>query len=178
MQRTSTYCVLDIETAGGDLGNIPCGFQLLFVGLKWQGENLCYGAEPHELGIIGNFLQTLSGTLVTFNGEHFDLPILEHHFKEGLAWVPEIQRHYDILKEIFIVTGRRISLAELARLNLGLAKGQWDHRRNARVWKEKPHLLREHNRVDLELTAGIYEMILRGERIKVGSTSFVLTWPE
>jgi len=92
---------------------------------------------------------------VTFNGERFDLPILRQHLVDELGRALRVCQHYDILKELSLTLGFKISLSDLAMLNLGTKKDPWDHRRNALIWKEKPHVLRQHNRRDLDLTGFI-----------------------
>ena len=176
--NTHTYCVLDIETAGGDLDRVPHGFRLLLVGLKCRVRHLFYNADHQHLQVVADFLDSFNGTLVTFNGRRFDIPILNQHLLHLLGRSVEVRYHYDILEQINLAAGYRISLAELALLNLGVTKAGWDHRTNAQTWLENPNLLRAHNKEDLDLTAAIYELIVRGEPIRLGRLRLVLRRPE
>jgi uncharacterized protein YprB with RNaseH-like and TPR domain len=112
--------------------------------------------------------------MVTFNGKRFDVPVLDQHLLATLGRKTSIARHYDILWEITRAVGYRISLGELARLNLGRTKRAWNHALNERVWRENPHRLVRYNREDLDLTAAIYELILQNRPISVGHRSILL----
>ena len=95
------FCVLDIETAGGNWSAFPRGFELLFAGVRYRGEDTFYTAsrrgldddDPHPapgtpqggrpyMSGLADFLDGFSGVLVTFNGGAFDLPVLRHSLAE------------------------------------------------------------------------------------------------
>jgi uncharacterized protein YprB with RNaseH-like and TPR domain len=162
-----SYCVLDIETTAGDFRRLPDGFRLLLAGLKWGSSYWAFPAEAERLQALACFLDSFGGAVVTFNGTRFDLPILDHTMRQSLKRGLVVRRHYDILVQITRVIGHRISLAELARLNLQtIRKLPWDHTRNARIWEEAPHLLQEYNRADLALTAAIVDILRSGQPLR------------
>lgn len=172
------YCILDIETAGGKLDQIPAGFQLLFTGVKEGPNHRFYDASVDQLASLADFLELFAGAVVTFNGSRFDLPILNDHFRRMLGRNLYLQSHFDILVEIVRATGYRISLADLALLNLGRSKDAWDHSSNAQVWQTRPQLLLDYNRTDLDLTAGIFEKVVLGQPLQLRSgRSIVLRNP-
>ena len=168
------FCILDIETSPGDFNRIPESFQLLVTGVLWQGGHQFYGCTTGELrGLLG-FLRDFEGTVVTFNGGRFDLPILNDHLFRLTGEKLEVRKHYDILAEFTKAAGHRISLDNLARETLGRQKVAWDHRRNVQVWEEEPERLRQYLRVDLDLTAALYEKVLRREPLSDGSKQVFL----
>ncbi len=168
------WCVLDIETAGGVFGRKLQGFQLLVTGILWQGKCTFYTSEAGSLRALDGMLSAFPGTLVTFNGARFDLPILDEHAATALGRPLQYPRHYDLLQQIYRVTGTRISLQALALANLGHTKDDWDHSRNAQVWRDAPELLMDHNRADLELTAALYELVARQKPLKIGRQTVLL----
>lgn len=56
--------------------------------------------------------------LISYNGEHFDIPILNKYYPGDLTRV----KNLDIMKEIKKVLGRRIKLDTLAEATLGVNK--------------------------------------------------------
>ena len=46
---------------------------------------------------------------------------------------------------------------------------------DVQVWEEEPERLRQYLRVDLDLTAALYEKVLRREPVSDGSKQVVLT---
>jgi uncharacterized protein YprB with RNaseH-like and TPR domain len=163
--ETKVYCILDIETAGGRLDEIPAGFQLLFTGIKEGLDYRFYDASGDQLARLADFLWLFPGVVVTFNGTRFDLPILDEHLRRILGRPLYLQAHFDLLAEVVRATGYRISLADLALLNLGRSKEAWDHSRNTQLWQTTPQLLLDYNRTDLDLTAGLFERVVRGEAL-------------
>ncbi len=56
--------------------------------------------------------------LVSFNGDHFDIPLLDKYYAGDLTQIKSL----DLLKEIRQVLGRRIKLDEIASSTLGESK--------------------------------------------------------
>lgn len=160
--ETKVYCILDIEPAGGRFDQIPAGFQLLFTRVKEGPDYRFYDASGAQLTRQADFLGVFPGVVVTFNRSRFDLQILDDHVRRILNRALYVRTHFDLLAEIVLATGYRISLADLALLNLGQAKNTWDHSGNARLWQTRPQLLLDYNRTDLDLTAGLFERVVRG----------------
>lgn len=177
LMDANDFCVLDVETAGGSMNNFPAGFQLLLTGIKHGDIYAMYTGERESIAHLLQFLAAFPGTVVTFAGVRFDLPMLE-------AWSQQTQGqslpslpHYDLLVEIEKAAGHRISLERLCYYTFGEKKVVWDHRRNARVWETEPHLLVDYNRVDLDLTHELFMRVLRREPLFLGDSTVVLPLP-
>jgi DEAD/DEAH box helicase domain-containing protein len=59
-----------------------------------------------------------SNMLVTYNGDHFDIPLLNKYYAGDLTQIKSL----DIMKEIKTVIGRRIKLDDIASATLGESK--------------------------------------------------------
>ena len=171
------FCVIDIETTGGSMNNIPEGFRLLLTGWRRGSEYAMYTTEPESLGQLADALEVFAGPVVTFNGARFDLPVLDRWLGEVLDRQLVVRSHYDLMIEIMKSAGRRISLDQLCLYTFGEEKLKWDHRRNAAVWEEDPSLLMDYNRVDLDLTHELFMRVLRGEYLFLGDASVLLPPP-
>lgn len=171
---SDSYCILDIETTAGSFGDFPDSFELLFAGVKQGAEYSVYGADAPSLAGLADLLEGFRGTLVTFNGAAFDLPILRAYFRSVLQRKVRTRAHYDILQQVYRAAGRRISLAHLAQYNLGRTKLPWDHFQNKLVWSTTPELLVRYNRVDLDLTEGLYRLIREGRPLSLGDATVTL----
>ena len=73
-----------------------------------------------DINNVKDFLKLLRSfdKVVSFNGIHFDFPVIQKQlgFKNPFKYKGI---HFDILKELYLKTGKRFSLDLLARLNLG-----------------------------------------------------------
>ena len=175
--NANDFLVIDIETCDGSMHNIPEGFNLLVSGARQGRLYTMYTSEPESLAALADKLETFEGTTVTFNGDRFDLPILDRWFSEVLGRQLVVQHHYDLMLEIVKVAGHRISLDRLCANTFGQTKIPWDHRRNAEVWATEPQLLIDYNKVDLDLTHELFMRVLRGESMFLGDSTVVLAQP-
>ena len=171
------FCVLDIETAGDSWASFPEGFDLLMAGVSYRGAPRAYTAERQSLAWLASFLDDFPGVVVTFNGAHFDLPVLDRYFTRVLDRELRVAHHYDLLREIDAKAGRRISLDNVCNYTFGERKIPWDHRLNRRVWEQEPHRLVEYNKVDLDLTAELYRRVLVGQPLFLGDVTVILSLP-
>lgn len=73
-----------------------------------------------DINKVKDFLKLLRSfdKVISFNGIHFDFPVIQKQlgYKNPFKYKGI---HFDILKELYIKTGKRFSLDYLARLNLG-----------------------------------------------------------
>ena len=175
--NTGDFLVIDVETTGGSMDNIPVGFDLLVTGLRRANRYAMYTAEPASLGMLADVLAGFAGPVVTFNGARFDLPVLNRVCHEVLGHPLVVHRHYDLMIEIMNMAGRRISLNQLCLYTFGEEKLEWDHRRNASVWATEPQLLIDYNKIDLDLTHELFMRVLRGEPLFLGDATVVLPKP-
>ena len=171
------FCVIDVETSGGSMDNIPAGFRLLLTGARWGQHYGMYTSAPESLGQLADLVEGFAGPLVTYNGARFDLPVLDRHFQETLGRPLAVRRHYDLMVEIERAADRRIGLDRLCLYTFGEQKVPWDHRQNPRVWAEEPHRLVDYNRIDLDLTHELFMRVLRGKPLFLGDTTVVLPAP-
>ncbi|MEK9659240.1 MAG: ribonuclease H-like domain-containing protein [Chloroflexota bacterium] len=171
------FCVLDIETSGGDITRIPEGFRLLLAGVREGDAYMAFTDEPESLAQLAAYLADFPGHVVTFNGDHFDLPVLERVLAEKLGVPLRVPGNYDLMAEVVAKVGHRISLDRLSNYTFGAQKVPWDHKRNAWVWEHEPHLMVDYNRVDLDLTHELFARVLRGEPLFLGDATGVLPIP-
>jgi len=147
---------------------------LLLVGVEHERQHTTFRCNRRELGLFASFVDDFNGTVVTFNGSRFDLPIVDHALRLATGRPLRVSKHYDILSKVEQHAGRRISLDALARENLLIGKAEWDHRRNKEIWQSNPELLIAHNQEDLNLTARLFEMVLQRQPLKVDGMSVLL----
>ncbi len=171
------FIVLDVETSGGSMNNFPEGFQLLLTGTRCDMSYGMYTSHPASLAQLHALLAGFDGPVVTFNGAHFDIPMLDRWMRDVLGEPVFVRRHYDLMAEIVVAAGRRISLDRLCLYTFGEEKVKWDHRENARAWREAPQRLIDYNRVDLDLTHELFMRVLRGEHLFLGDASVRLRAP-
>lgn len=103
--------------------------------------------------------------LVTFNGDHFDIPLLNKYYKKaGRGDLLKI-RSLDILKEIKNAYGRRMKLDQIAEGTFGVNKSGngmeaviwW---RNGEIEKIKKYCLD-----DVRITKDVYEYAMKNKKL-------------
>ena len=177
-QPSADFLVLDIETDGGGFAPFnPAGFRLLMAGTRHGAAYGVHTAAPASLGALADLLDSFEGYVVTYNGDHFDLPVLDVWFKRVLGRPLRCARHFDLLAEVAKKAKRRISLDDLSENTFGMKKLPWDHRRNAQTWRDEPQRMVEYNRRDLDLTYELFMRVLRGERVFLGDATVLLDPP-
>ena len=100
--------------------------------------------------------------IITFNGDHFDIPLLNKYYHGNLGHMKSI----DLMKEVQKVLGRRIKLDTLAEATLGKKKSGngleavtwW---RNGEVEKVIKYCLD-----DVRVTRELYEYALKNSHVK------------
>lgn len=144
---------LDIETAGVFSGPIePSKLEM----------TICC-THDSETGEFGSFLQPelpqlwplleRADVLVTYNGDHFDLPILNKYYAGDLSKIKSV----DLLKEVKNVLGRRLKLDNLAEATLGRGKTA-DGLQAAKWWAEGlVDKVREYCIADVKVTRELYD---------------------
>ncbi|OGM90304.1 hypothetical protein A2755_03895 [Candidatus Wolfebacteria bacterium RIFCSPHIGHO2_01_FULL_48_22] len=112
--------VIDIETKNtfADVGRDNFGELLIsVVGVYSYNKDEYYAYEEHEMDKLAELLKTAE-LMVGFSITRFDLPVMAKHFDFDLFTIPRI----DLLDEIELSIGKRISLDLLAKQNLGYGK--------------------------------------------------------
>lgn len=163
--------VFDIETKNifQDVGsNNPVDLDISLVGVY-----------DYETGKYSSFLQEefplmwpifeKADTLITFNGDHFDIPLLNKYYQGDLTKF----RSLDVLKEIRQAYGRRMKLDQIAEGTLGINK--IGNGLEAIVWWREGQIdkIREYCLKDVEITKNVYEYALKNNRLMFKEGPFI-----
>src|SRR3990167_10106869 len=99
--------------------------------------------------------------LITFNGDHFDIPLLNKYYSGDLSKIKSL----DLLAEMQKVAGRRMKLDQIAEGTLGINKSghgldaiKWW--RDGEVEKVKKYCLD-----DVRITKDLYEYALKNNKL-------------
>lgn len=102
-----------------------------------------------------------SSLLVGFSSNRYDIPVLDVHFKK-LSEAKKIdiwgKNRFDILEEIEMATGQRISLDKLSRANLGVGKEKKGHEAIAMYKNGEIEELKKYCLQDVRLTKELYDL--------------------
>lgn len=100
--------------------------------------------------------------LVTFNGDHFDIPLLDKYYPGNLLTIKSL----DLLKEIRNSLGRRIKLDSIAEATLG--KNKIAHGLEAITWwrEGKIDQIIKYCLEDVKITKEVYEYALANGELK------------
>ncbi len=152
--------VIDIETKNtfADVGgkeNLKNLDVSLVCAYSYERDDFLMFRE-NKLQELGPLLRD-AGLVVGFSITRFDLPVLEKYFPFNLAAVPSL----DLLDEIELAYGRRISLDILAKTNLGV--GKTNHGLDAiKFYAEGDwESLERYCRQDVLITRDLYELAKR-----------------
>ena len=167
--------VFDIETRNffPDVGsNDPADLDIALVGLY-----------DYETGKYDSFLQEdfdrmwsiidKAEMLITFNGDHFDIPLLNKYYKKAGRGDLKTIRSLDLFKEIKQTSGRWLKLDKVAEGTFGINKigGGAD----AMVWWRQGEIekIRQYCLDDVKLTKDIYEFALKNKKLMFKEGPFV-----
>mgnify|MGYP001558595768 FL=1 len=100
--------------------------------------------------------------LITFNGDHFDIPLLNKYYSGDLTKIKSL----DLLVEVRNSLGRRIKLDTLAEATLG--KNKSGHGLDAITWWQQGDIekLIKYCIEDVKITKEIYEYALKNGKLK------------
>lgn len=159
--------VLDVETKNtfqevGGQWNVK-GLDVSFVGVYSYNQNKYLGFFEEKFEELGTLLQK-AGLVVGFSLNRFDMPVLEKYFKFNVSALPTL----DLLEEIELAYGARVSLNVLAQANLGMQKTQAHGLEAIRLWNEKKlKELEEYCLQDVRITKELYELIKRQKYVTI-----------
>jgi DEAD/DEAH box helicase domain-containing protein len=149
--------VIDIETknaffdVGGEAYLHKLDMSVACVYSYLRREFLVFWEE--DLPKLGELLKN-SRLVVGFSVSRFDLPVLDKYFDFSTRAL----RRLDLLEEIELACGRRVSLELLAQTNLGCGKTQQNGLEAIRLWNEgKFDELKDYCLNDVRLTRDLYE---------------------
>jgi len=155
--------VFDIETSNifQEVGsNDPVDLSISVVGI-YEYENDKYSTFlVEEFNKLWPIIEN-TDMFITFNGDHFDIPLLNKYYSGDLFKIKSL----DILKEMQKVAGRRMKLDQIAEGTLGTNKSghgldaiKWW--RDGEVEKVKKYCLD-----DVRITKDVYEYALKNNKL-------------
>lgn len=159
--------VFDIETKNffPDVGsNDPADLDISLVGIYDYDRNVYESFIEEEFPKLWDVLDK-TDMLVSFNGDHFDIPILNKYYKKAERGDLLKIRSLDVLKEIRQSYGRRMKLDQIAEGSLGINKsGQGGE---ALVWWKNGEVerVRKYCLDDVRITKDVYEYALKNKKL-------------
>lgn len=148
--------VIDIETSNtfADVGRDNFeALDISVVGVYSYKQDKYIAYEAHELPALGELLKDAE-MIVGFAITRFDLPVMAKHYDFDLFTIPRI----DILDEIELASGRRISLEILAQQNLGYGKSGKGLDAPILFKEGKIQELKDYCLQDVKVTKDLYDM--------------------
>jgi len=100
--------------------------------------------------------------LITFNGDHFDIPLLNKYYSGDLSKIKSL----DLLVEVRNVLGRRIKLDTIAEATLGVKKS--GHGLDAITWWQSGEIdkIIKYCIDDVKITKDLYDYALKNGHLK------------
>jgi len=159
--------VFDIETKNifQDVGsNNPEDLDISIVGLYDYETGKYESFLQEEFDRMWPYFQK-ADVLITFTGEHFDIPLLNKYYKKsGLGDLKTI-RSLDVLKEIKTQYGRRMKLDQIAEGTFGTHKS--GHGLEAVTWWRQGKIdeIRKYCIDDVKITKDVYEYAMKNKKL-------------
>lgn len=151
--------VFDIETSNifQEVGsNDPVDLTISVVGIyEYEGDKYSTFTQE-EFGKLWPILENVD-MFITFNGDHFDIPLLNKYYPGDLFKIKSL----DLLKEMHKSAGRRMKLDQIAEGTLGVNKS--GHGLDAiRWWKDgEVDKVKKYCLDDVRITKDLYEYALK-----------------
>ncbi len=155
---------LDIETRNSfqEVGKSDPVFLDISVVCIYESENDKYTSYLQEdLPKLWPILEK-ADSIVTFNGDHFDLPILNKYYAGDLMKLKSL----DLLKEVRKALGHRIGLGSIAQATLGVGKG--GHGLEAIEWWKKGEVdkIIKYCLEDVRITKEVHDYAMKNGALK------------
>ena len=122
-----------------------------------QDRYFCF--EESEMRELAELFGT-SSKIVGFSMNRYDVPVLNLYFQRFDGPAPNLweKERVDLLEEIEMATGKRISLSKLAKANLGIEKDRHGSEA-AKLYKEgRMEELKDYCLNDVRLTKELYDV--------------------
>ena len=167
--------VFDIETRNffPDVGsNNPADLDISIVGVYDYDTDKYFSFAQEEFDRMWPYFEK-ADVLITFTGEHFDIPLLnKYYMKAGRGDLKTI-RSLDVLKEIKTQYGRRMKLDQIAEGTFGINKT--GHGSDAMVWWRQGEIekIRKYCLDDVKITKDIYEYALKNKKLMFKEGPFI-----
>jgi len=158
------YITFDIETSNtfSDAGsNDPADLDIAVVCLHDSDTNTYHAFEQEEFEGMWHFFKE-ADALITFNGDHFDIPLLNKYAPFDIA----TKKSIDLLVTVKEALKRRIKLDTIAEATLGLNKIA-DGLQSIVWWREgKKDKVKEYCIEDVRITKEVYEYARKTHTLK------------
>lgn len=111
--------------------------------------------------------------LITFNGDHFDIPLLDKYYPGDLKKIKSL----DLLKEVRKSLGHRVGLGVIAQGTLN--KGKSGHGLEAVEWWKKGEVdkIIKYCLEDVKVTKEVYEYALANKKLKFKDGEQIVEFP-
>src|SRR3990167_7367705 len=155
--------VFDIETSNmfQEIGsNNPADLDISVVGVYDSATGEYSAFLQEEFSRLWPMIEH-ADMLITFNGEHFDIPLLNKYYSGDLWKIKNV----DLLKEMQKSAGRRMKLDQIAEGTLGIRKSG-DGLLAIKLWREgKIEELKKYCLDDVRITKDLYEYALQNGKL-------------
>jgi DEAD/DEAH box helicase domain-containing protein len=154
----------DLETKNffDDVGsNDPAALDVSVVCIHDSADGSCRSFMEKDFKDLWPILEA-ADALVTWNGDHFDIPLLNKYYSGDLTKI----RSLDLMKEVQKSLGRRLKLATVGEATLG--KGKSGHGAEAIEWWRNGEIdkLIAYCIDDVKLTRELYDYALEHGYLK------------
>lgn len=156
--------VFDIETRNlfQDVGsNDPRDLDIAVVCIYDYETNTYKSFLQEDLGKLWPILES-ADMLITFNGDHFDIPLLDKYYPGDLTKIKSL----DLLKEVKKALGFRLKLDSIASATLGYGKS--GHGLEAITWWKQGEIdkIIKYCTDDVKVTKELYDIALKTGTLK------------
>ncbi len=157
----------DIETKNifQDVGsNDPADLDISIVGVYEYDKDKYSSFGQEEFEQMWPIFEK-ADLFITFNGEHFDIPLLNKYYKKAGRGDLSKTRSLDLLKEIKTQYGRRMKLDQIAEGTFGINKT--GNGLDAIVWWKNGEIekIRKYCLDDVRITRDVYEYALKNKKL-------------
>lgn len=155
--------VFDIETSNifQEVGsNNPADLSISVVGIYEYEKDLYSTFLVEDFGKLWPIIEN-TDSFITFNGDHFDIPLLNKYYSGDLLKIKSV----DLLKEIQKSAGRRMKLDQVAEGTLGINKS--GHGLDAIKWWREGEIekVKKYCLDDVRITKDLYEYALKNNKL-------------
>lgn len=155
--------VFDIETSNifQEVGsNNPADLSISVVGIYEYDKDKYSTFLEEEFGKLWPIIEN-ADMFITFNGDHFDIPLLNKYYPGDLFKIKSV----DILKEMHKSAGRRMKLDQIAEGTLGVNKS--GHGLDAIKWWRDGEIekVKKYCLDDVRITKDVYEYALKNGKL-------------
>jgi len=129
------------------------------VGVYSYLEDRYFCFEEHEMDKLAELFHD-ARRIVGFSMNRYDVPVLNNYFQKLGAGAPNLwaKERVDLLEEIELAVGQRVSLSRLSEANLGVKKDRHGSEAIGLYREGKMEELKEYCLKDVRLTKDLYDL--------------------